>query len=114
MLLATVLAQEVVAVCLDRHVHPQASGSRSEFALHVTTPPPSSFSLALVMVLTMNAPRFQRKHPLSGIGSSRNASKDIDMGVANLIPICESETVVDAVFSAVVDAACPLRTRSRL
>ena len=39
------------------------------------------------MVLTMNARRFQRTHPLSGMGSSLNVLNNIDMGVTYLAPI---------------------------
>ena len=39
------------------------------------------------MVLTMNARRFQRTHPLSGMGSSLNASKDNGVGVTDLAPV---------------------------
>ena len=44
-----------------------------------TSPP--RLSLGLAMVLTMNARRFQRTHPLSGMGSSLNSSKDIAMEI---------------------------------
>ena len=59
---------------------------------------------ALAMVLTMNA-RFQRTHPLSGVGSSLNASKEIGMGVTDLTPI--SEPVTAGGYTAVVGSACP-------
>ena len=53
------------------------------------------------MVLTMNALRFQRTHPLRGMGDySLNTSKDIDMGVVGFAPTCESEPVVDRVRTA--------------
>ena len=67
-LLARVLEQEDVAACLDKHVHPKASASRSE--CHPSrdhTRLPRLFS-ALAMVLTMNARRFLRTHPLHKMG----------------------------------------------
>ena len=55
------------------------------------------------MILTMNARRFQRTHPLRGLGDySLNASTDIGMGVIDLALTCGSEPEVDAVFTAVV------------
>ena len=48
-------------------------------AIHVTTP-------ALFVCLSrlpLNARRFQRKHPLNGMGSSLNVSKGIGMGVTD-------------------------------
>ena len=58
------------------------------------------------MNLTVNARRFQRTHPLSGTGSSVNASKDIGMGGTDLAPTFGSEPVVDAVHAAVVGSSC--------
>ena len=58
-------------------------------ALHVTTPALHRLSFALAMVLTMNARRFQRTHPLSGTGSSLNASKDIGMVITDFMLISE-------------------------
>ena len=70
-------------------------------ALHVTTPAIPD-CLTLTMVLTINAPRFQRTHSLAGTGSSLNASNDIGMGVTDFAPICNSELVMDTVCTAVV------------
>ena len=56
------------------------------------------------MVLTMNARRFQRTHPLSGVGFALNASQDICMGVTDLTPT--SETVIDAGSTAVLGSTC--------
>ena len=53
--------------------------------------------------LTMNAKDFQRTHLLSGMGSSRNSSKDIGMGVTDFALACGSEPVMDSVCTAVVD-----------
>ena len=54
----------------------------------------------------MNARRFQRTHPLRGMGDySLNASKDIGMGVTHFALTCGSEPVVDAVCFAVVGCA---------
>ena len=69
-LLANVLEQEVVAVFQDKHVHPKASPSRSEVYSSRDHTRPPRLSFALAMILTMNARRFQRTHPLSGKGSS--------------------------------------------
>ena len=60
-------------------------------------------SFALAMVLTMNARRFQRTHPPSGMGSSLNASRDVAIGVIDLTPT--SELVIDAGYAAVVGSA---------
>ena len=67
----------------QEHVHPKASASRSEFCSRDHTRPPR-LSFTLAMVLTVNARRFQRTHPLSGMGSPLNASKDIGMGRVDL------------------------------
>ena len=40
------------------------------------------------------------------MGSSLNASKDIGLGVTDLALTCESEPVMDAVYTAVVGSAC--------
>ena len=52
---------------------------------------PPSLSFAVSMIHTMNARRFQRTHPLGGMGSSLNASKDIGVGVADVALACGSE-----------------------
>ena len=44
----------------------------------------------------------QRAHPLSGMGYSLNASKDIFMGVTNFALTCGSDPVMDTVCIAVV------------
>ena len=67
-----------------------------------TRPPRLSF--ALVVVLNMNARRFQRTHCLSGSGSSLNASKDIGMEISDIMPI--SEPVIDAGYASVVGSPC--------
>ena len=60
-LLASVLGQADVAVCLEKmRVHPKASISRSEFCWQRDHTRSLRLSLALVMVLTMNPRRFQR------------------------------------------------------
>ena len=43
-----------------------------------------SLSFTLAMIPDMNARRFQRTHPLSGMGSSLNASKDVGVEVTDL------------------------------
>ena len=80
-------------------VRPKASASPSESC------PSRNHNRPLVMVLIMNARRFQRTHPLSGTGPSLNASKDVEMGITDLMPI--SDPVVDAGYTAVVGAVCP-------
>ena len=47
--------------------------------LRVTTPTSLRLSLALAMVVTIHARRFQRTHPLSDMGSLLNVSKDTGM-----------------------------------
>ena len=81
-LFASVLGQEDVAVFQEMNTFiPKASASRSKFTSSLDHTRPPHFSVALAVVLTMNARRFQT-HPLSGVGSSLNASKDIiAMGV---------------------------------
>ena len=109
MLLANVLEQVDVAEFQDKNMFIQRLPHHAQsFALHVTTRPPR-LSFAFAMILTMNARRFQRTHPLSGMGSSLNASKGVRMGVTGLAPICTSEPVLDAGCTAVIGSA---RTRA--
>ena len=65
----------------QKHVHPNASASRSECCSSRDHTRPLRLSFALAVVLTVEARRFQRTHPLSGMGSSLNASKDTGMGL---------------------------------
>ena len=54
----------------------------------------------------MNERRFQRTHPLRGMGDcSLNESKDFGMGVTDLSLACGSEPEMDAVWTAVVGSA---------
>ena len=89
----------------QKHVHPKASASRSEFDSSRDHTRPLRLSFALAMILTMNTRRLQRTHPWSGMGSSLEASKDIGNGVTDFALTCGSETVVDAVCTAVVGSA---------
>ena len=86
-LLVSVLGQVDVAVFQDKNMFTQRLQHYAQyFSLHVTTP-----------ALSVHLSR------LRGMGDcSLNASQDIDMGAADLAPICESERVMDAVFAAVV------------
>ena len=94
-LLASVLGQADVAVCLEKNMFiRKASAARSERGSSRDHSRPPRLSFALAVVLTMNARRFQSQHPLSGMGSSLNASKDIGLGVTDLALTCESEPVV--------------------
>ena len=68
-------------------VYPKASASRSEVYSSRDNTRLAPFISALAMILTMNERRFQRSHPLKGMGSSLNASKAIGMGVTDLAPI---------------------------
>ena len=63
---------------------------REIFSRDHTRPP--RLSIALPMILTMDARLFQRTHPLSGMGSSLNASNDIGMGVTDLELTCKNRT----------------------
>ena len=74
----------------------------SEFLSSRDHTQPSRLSFALAVILTMNTRRYQQ------------ASKDIGMGVADLAPICKSEPVMAAVFSAVVGSARVLHAGSDL
>ena len=104
-LLASVLGQVDVAVCREKNnVDPKTSASRSEFSSSRGHTRPPRLSFALVVVLTMNARRFQRTHCLSGSGSSLNASKDIGMEISDIMPI--SEPVIDAGYASVVGSPC--------
>ena len=97
--------QADVAVCLEKNMFIRTLPPHAlSVALHVTTPPPR-LSLALAIVLTISARRFQRTHPFSGMGLSLDASMDIGMEVTDLTPI--SELVMDAGFTAVVGSAVP-------
>ena len=66
----------------------------------------------------MNGRRFQRTHPLRGMGNySFNASKDVGVRVVDLALACGSEPVMDEVCVAVVGSTCTgpvLDTRSDL
>ena len=95
---------QMCSVSGQKHVHPKASASRSEYysSRHHTR---FSVCLSLAMILTMNAPRFQRTHLLSGVGSSPNASKDTGMGITDITPI--SAPVIDGGYTAVVGSVCP-------
>ena len=89
------------------YFHPKASAPRSEFCFsreHTRSPLLSS---ALAMVLTMNARRFQRTHPLRGMGDySLNRQRIL---IWELLT-CGSEPVIDAVCTAVVGSARTGRT----
>ena len=71
----------------QKQVHPKASTSRSKFRSSALLVCLSRF----VIVLTMNARRFQRTHPLSGMGSSLDASKDIGLGGTDLAFTCQNQ-----------------------
>ena len=79
-----------------KKVHPKASASRSECCSSRDHTRPLRLSFALAMILTMNARRFQRTHPLSGMGSSLSAS---------IALTCGPEPVIGAVCIAVVGSA---------
>ena len=102
-LIADVLVLVDVAVYRVKNVFIQRFPHHAQsFILHVTTHRPPRLSFVLAVILIMSARRFQRTHPLSGMGFSLDASKDIGMGVTDLAPICESEPVMDTVCIAVV------------
>ena len=87
----------------QQHVHPKTSASRSKLSSSRDHTCPRRLSFALAMVLTMNARRFQRTHPLRGMGDyGVNASRNIDMEVIAFASTCGSEPVVDGVRTAVV------------
>ena len=83
----------------QKHVHFNASGRRSDLcsSCHHTRPPRLSFALA--MVLSMNARRFQRPHPLRGAGTSTSASNDFGTGIIDTVLTCGSEPRMGAVLS---------------
>ena len=89
-----------------KHVYLKASASRSKCCSSRDHTRPHCLSFALAMVLTMNARRFQRTHPLSGMGFSLSASNDIAVGVFDHALVCESESEIDARYAAVVGSAC--------
>ena len=76
-LLASVLGEVDVAVFRDTNMFMQRLPHHAHTRLH-------RLPFAFAMILTMNARRFQRTHPLSGTGSALNASKDIGMGVSDI------------------------------
>ena len=51
---------------------------------HVATPALSVCLFALAVILTLDARRFQRTHPLSGMGCSLKVSKHMGLGVIDL------------------------------
>ena len=80
--------------------------SRSEFYSSRDHTRPLRVSVALAVIPTLNARRFQRTHTLRGVGSSLNASKGIAIRVLlDFAPTCGSEPVMDAWFSAAVGSA---------
>ena len=83
------------------HVHLKASAARSEYGSSRDHTHLSRLSLALAMVLTMNAQRFQRAHLLRDMGSLLNTSKDTGMGVIDLAHICGFVSAMDAVCTTV-------------
>ena len=90
----------------QKHVHPKASASRSEYGSSRAHTHPLRLSFVFAMVLTSNPRRFQRSHLLSDMGSPLNVSKDTVIGVIDLAHICGSESSVDVVHAAEVDSAC--------
>ena len=71
----------------------KASASRSHFSSSRDHTRPPRLSFALVMVLTMTARRFQRTHPLRGMGNySVNASKDVGMRVVDLASLVDQNS----------------------
>ena len=60
----------------------------------------------------MNARRFQITHPLSGMRSSLDASKDIAMGNGDLALTCGSEPVVGPACSCILEASSDREDRS--
>ena len=108
--IAGVLGQAGVAMFqVKKHGRPKMFASRSEPCSSRDHTRPAMLSVALAMVLTMNARRFQRTQPFRGmVDYPLNASKDIDMGVIDFAPTCGSEPVVDGVRIAVVgsDRSC--------
>ena len=81
---------------------PNACISRSETHSSRDHTHPTRLSLEHAMILTMDARRLQRTHPLCGMGSSLNTSKNVGMGVTDFALTCGSEPVVDAVCTAAV------------
>ena len=71
----------------QKHGHPKASASRSECGSSRYHSYPHRLSRALAVVRTMDARGFHRTHPLGGMGSSLNESKDTGMGVTALAPV---------------------------
>ena len=95
MLLASVLGQAFVAVCLDKHMCiPKAFASRSESSSSRDHTSPRILSFALAMTLTLNARHFQRTQLSRGMKTSLDASKGIDMGVTDLALVSFSTQVV--------------------
>ena len=72
-LLANVLGRVDVAVCQDKNVSIHHHAQKFYSSLDHTRPARLSFALA--MIPTMNSQRFQKTHPLRGVGSSLSASK---------------------------------------
>ena len=70
-----------------QHVHPNASAQRADFCCSCHHTSPSRLSFALATILTMNARRSQRTQPLSGVGSSLNASEDLRVEGIDFAPI---------------------------
>ena len=83
---ASVLGQVVAVQSLP--------ASRSKFSSSRDHTRPPRLSIALAMTLTMNARRFQRTHPLRGLGdNSLSASKDTGKGVADLATNSDGRSV---------------------
>ena len=108
--LATRTAQicTVLLASVDRRTL-QCVWRTCSFPLHAHT-----FMFHVPSPLVFRLPRSHLAHddsrehiPLSGAGSSLNASKDVGMGVTDLALVCGSEPVMDAGNTAVVGSACP-------
>ena len=85
----------------SKHGHPNISALRSELCSSRDHTRPPKLSVALAMVLTMNARRFQRTPPpLRGMGDYY--VKGYCSGSYCFCAHCESDPVNDARYSAVV------------
>ena len=104
-LLANVLEQVHVVVFQNKNrVIQRLPHHAQSFALHVNHPP-SPF-LFRACHGSHHARTFQRRHPLSVMGSSLGALKDTGLGGIDLAHISGSESMMDAVHATVVASDC--------
>ena len=86
-LLANVLEQEVVAVLQDKTCPSKKLTFTTRELFFARSHPPCFFFFLNRAYHDSRRGRFQRAHPLSGVGSSLGASEGLGVGVTDLAPV---------------------------